>query len=173
MTYGCTHALRDGVLIEDFHHGLERDLSPAEPKCCQRLNALTTCFRNVFRDGPPPFLRQSPIGDLTVWAVLGYHGSRRFVPELAPTVYAMRAGGSLSPAPPRRQVLMTALALMNMAAHHEEMGDRVIGRACLMRAIKLMIKRAAAQRLGRKGLRQGFRRLNRKLRGRSLRRGHP
>lgn len=166
LTYGRTAVLRDGQLIETFRNGAERDLSPAELKCCGGINTLTACFRNVFRGPAPPYLRQSPIGDLTVWAVLGYHGSGRFMPDLPLTVYNMHAGGVLSLVPTEQQNFMTAIACMNMAAYHGAQGDRAASRACFLRAVYLVIEPAEAWFLARRALRRGLSRLNRKLRGR-------
>jgi hypothetical protein len=89
---------------------------------------------------PPAFLRQSPIGDLTVWAVLGYHGTGRFMPDLAPTVYNIHTGGILSLAPTSRQYFMTLIALLNIAAYHADKGDPQASSACMRRAIKFLFK---------------------------------
>jgi hypothetical protein len=135
LTYGRTHGLRDGVLNTDFHNGLERDLSGDELKTVAGINTLTTCFRNVFRGPPPPFLRQSPIGDLTVWAVLGYHGSGKFMADLQPTIYNMHPGGVLSMVSPQRQIFMTLVARLNIAAYHAEMGDNRAAQACVRQTL--------------------------------------
>jgi glycosyltransferase involved in cell wall biosynthesis len=171
LTYGRTDAMEDGVLNRAFVNGAERDLSPEELKCCDGINTLTTCFRNVFHGDPPPFLRQSPIGDLTVWAVLGYHGSGRFMADLPPTVYNIHSGGVLSRVPPKRQVMMSALAYMNIAAYHGERGDTVASQASAMRAAAtsippeyaVMIR--PAKRLSR--LRKALKKLSRRLRGKA------
>jgi glycosyltransferase involved in cell wall biosynthesis len=171
LTYGRTDALEDGVLNRAFVNGAERDLSPEELKCCSGINTLTTCFRNVFRDGPPAFLRQSPIGDLTVWAVLGYHGSGRFMADLPPTVYNIHAGGVLSRVPPRRQVLMTAIAYMNIAAYHAERGDTAASETCAMRAAGMAIPPEYAVMIPpvkyRSPLRKALKKLSRRLRGKA------
>ena len=169
LTYGRTDALQDGVLDRAFRNGAERDLSPDELKCCEGINTLTTCFRNVFRDGPPIFLRQSPIGDLTVWAMLGYHGSGRFMADLPPTVYNIHAGGVLSRVPPSRQFMMTAVALMNIAAYHSERGDLVASQACARRAIAFSFPPGYAVMIApekrRSRLRKALKKLSRRLRG--------
>ena len=135
LTYGRTDALSDGGLIRGYRGGAERDLSAEELKSCGGINTLTACFRNVFGGPPPRFLCQSPIGDLTVWAVLGHHGSGRFMPDLPPTVYALHPGGILSQAPRGRQVFMLVIALLNIAAYHAEQGDARASRTCIRKVV--------------------------------------
>lgn len=135
LTYGRTDAVVDGVLISGYRGGAERDLSGEDLKCCGGINTLTACFRNVFGDQPPRFLSQSPIGDLTVWAVLGHHGSGRFMAELAPTVYVKHSGGILSLASRGQRGFMLMLALLNIAAYHADRGDHRASRASLRKVV--------------------------------------
>ena len=168
LTYGRTDAMKDGVLIRGFRGGAERDFTPDQLKCGGGVNTLTTCFRNVFRGPPPRFLIQSPIGDLTVWAVLGHHGSGRFMPDLVPTVYNLHPGGIFSQVPRERQTFMTIITLLNIAAYHGDRGDRAASRANLRRVVGQLALHfgllAVIAEAVRKSASSGIRRLRKKLR---------
>jgi glycosyltransferase involved in cell wall biosynthesis len=137
ITYGSVRAVNEKG--EDVSHkgGACRNLSPEELKAGTPLNTLTVCFRNIFRDAPlPVFLRNSPIGDLTVWGMLGYHGGGRFIADMPPAKYRIHDGGILSLLVPRKQHFMTAIAQMTLAAYHTEKGDILAGQQSLKIALK-------------------------------------
>ena len=124
---------------EDVSHvgGACRNLSPEKLKAGTPINTLTVCFRNIFRDALPPiFLRNSPIGDLTVWGMLGYYGGGRYLADLLPANYRIHEGGILSLVMPHKQNFMTAIAQMNLAAYHAESGDIDAGHQSLRIAMK-------------------------------------
>jgi hypothetical protein len=140
LTYGRTHALRDGKLNTNFFNGSEKNLSARQLKCCEGINTLTTCFRNVFFGAPPKWMIYSPIGDLTVWAILGYHGRGVFIPDLPPAVYRQHERGILSQQPVPRQFLMTLMAVLCMALYHYEQKDMAGCRLCVRRLFVLLIE---------------------------------
>jgi len=124
ITYGPVRAITaDGVEVA-YGGGARRDLTPEELKEARPINTLTTCFRNIFRDASAPvFLRNSPIGDLTVWGILGHHGSGRYLSDMPPGNYRIHEGGILSLHTPNKQNMMTALAQLSLAAYHNEQED--------------------------------------------------
>lgn len=124
ITYGPVRAITESGESDAYCGGAKRNLSQAELKGAHPINTLTTCFRNIYRDAPPPaFLRNSPIGDLTVWGMLGYHGSGRYLADMPPANYRIHEGGVLSLMAPNKQLMMTALAHLNLAAYHNEQSD--------------------------------------------------
>jgi len=135
ITYGPVKAIVNEVVNEDYKNGLERDLSAAELKRGLPINTLTACFRNIFQDGPPVFLRSAPMGDMTVWAALGYHGRGKFLPDLKPSAYREHHGGIFSSQALESQLFMGTITLLNMAAYHHTKSDHAASRACLRRAI--------------------------------------
>lgn len=140
LTYGPVRAIsHSGAVIDGYQGGAERDLSPEELKAALPINTLTACFRNIFRNAPAPeFLRNSPIGDLTVWGMLGSRGAGRYLPDLLPANYRMHEGGVMSLMPQRKRLLMTALAQLNLAAHHTGNGDDEAGRRALRSAVRFV-----------------------------------
>lgn len=136
ITYGPVKAFNADGPVHSYRGGKRRDLTPEELKAAAPINTLTTCFRNIFNGAsPPPFLRNSPIGDLTVWGMLGHHGSGRYLPDLLPAHYRLHEGGILSLVPHRQQLLMTALAQINLSGYHELLGDDVASRRALSKAV--------------------------------------
>ncbi|WP_298922053.1 glycosyltransferase family A protein [uncultured Roseobacter sp.] len=126
LTYGRVQAITDEGVIADYKGGAECDLTSSELKAAPSLNTLTACFRNIFRDAPPSlFVRTSTIGDLTVWAMLGYHGGGRFLPDLPPANYRIHASGLISMQNRERQLFMTALTHFHLAAFHHEQADEI------------------------------------------------
>ena len=124
VTYGPVRKIDETGEISDFMNGREADMSPAELRSCQGINTLTTCGRNIFKGLPPPmYLRNSPIGDLTMWALLGYHGSGKYLADLKPAIYRVHSGGIMSKQSFVRQQTMTMLAHLSVAAHHLECGE--------------------------------------------------
>ena len=132
ITYGSVRALNENGEVVSHVGGARYDLSPEDLKAASPINTLTVCFRNIFRDAPPPvFLRNSPIGDLTVWGMLGYHGGGRYIADMPPANYRIHEGGILSLLTPHKQLLMTAIAQLNLAAYHTERGDIAAGQQSL------------------------------------------
>jgi glycosyltransferase involved in cell wall biosynthesis len=140
LTYGRTHSLNDGKLDTDFHNGSEKDLSAEELKCCGGINTLTTCFRNVFAGETPKWMVYSPIGDLTVWAILSYHGRGVFLPDLPPAVYRLHQGGILSQQSTSRQLLMTMMAVQCMNLYHYERNDMAGCRRCIRQSFVILAR---------------------------------
>lgn len=134
VSFGSIEAIENGELKGRFQNGLERDLSSDELKIGLPINTLTACFRNVFRN-PPVFLRSAPMGDMTVWAALGHHGSGKFLAELKPAFYRIHSGGIFSLQSQSTQLFMGTITLLSMAAYHHERQDYAASRACLKRAI--------------------------------------
>lgn len=124
LTYGPVRGVDESGAEVPHKGGIRRDLTADELKVGPPINTLTTCFRNIFRDKPVSlYIRTSPIGDMTVWAMLGYHGAARYLPDLPLANYRLHAGGMLSMQGRERQVFLTALAKMHIAAFHAEQDD--------------------------------------------------
>lgn len=139
ITYGSVRAINEHGEVKGYKGGAERDLSSDELKAANPINTLTTCFRNIFCGAPPPvFLRNSPIGDLTVWGILGYHGTGRYLADMPRANYRIHEAGVLSLLRPQEQVLMTALAQLNLAAFHRNRGDMSASKRALKSAVKFM-----------------------------------
>ncbi|UHS58219.1 MULTISPECIES: glycosyltransferase [Agrobacterium] len=146
IAYGATRAVTANGIVEEFQNGHERDLTPEELKAGSPINTLTTCFRNIFKAAPPPsFLKSSPIGDLTVWGMLGYHGSGRFMADLPRANYRMHSNGVMSMQNPQKQLFMTALAQLTLAAYHAENDDMASSKNALHLAIRHINKTGVAQ----------------------------
>lgn len=135
VTYGSTNAVRDGQIDAAYRSGLERNLSSDELKRGLPINSLTACFRNIFQDGPPVFLCNAPVGDMTVWAALGHHGRGVFLPELKPAYYRQHDGGIFSKKSLETQLFMGTMSLLAMAAYHHAKSDRRASAACMKRAL--------------------------------------
>ena len=118
ITYGRTDAEIGGRIVRDFTNGMERDLSAKELKTGPAINTLTACFRNPCLAAPPPFIASSPIGDLTVWSILGYLGKGRFLGELQPTIYRVHDGGIYSGKSTDRKYYMQMIAWISVSAYH-------------------------------------------------------
>jgi len=139
ITYGPVHAFNEEGTVESYRGGACRNLSSNELKLGPAINSLTVCFRNIFKDAPPPlFLRNSPIGDLTVWAMLGYHGSGRYITEMPSANYRIHQGGILSLIPQRKTYFMTAMTYLSIAAYHSENNDNSSAELCLKNATGLI-----------------------------------
>jgi len=124
LTYGPVRAITEAGVNEKYEGGIRRDTTPDELKEGPPINTLTSCFRNIYRDKQTDlFIRTSPIGDLTVWAMLGYHGGGRFIPDLPRANYRIHQNGLISMQSSRRQKYMSALAYLHIAAYHDGKGD--------------------------------------------------
>lgn len=124
LTYGPVRGVDESGAEVPHKGGIRRDLTAEELKAGPPINTLTTCFRNIFRDKPVSlYIRTSTIGDCMVWAMLGYYGGAHFMSDLAPASYRLRAGGLMSMQSRDRQIMMTAVARMHVAAFHAEQGD--------------------------------------------------
>lgn len=124
LTYGPVQGVDETGADLPHKGGIRRDLTAQELKAGPPINTLTSCFRNIFTKDPVSlFVRTSTVGDFMVWAMLGYHGGARFLPDLAPARYRLRSGGLMSMQTKSRQAIMTAVARMHVAAYHAEQGD--------------------------------------------------
>ncbi|APG45518.1 glycosyltransferase family 2 protein [Phaeobacter porticola] len=165
LTYGPVKRVQDDIETIDFKNGLERDLSPAELKQGLPINTLTTCFRNVFSKAPPMFLRSAPMGDMTVWAVLGHHGRGKFMPELGKSGYREHGGGIFSKESLDQKLFMGTITLLNMAAFHFAQSDKAAGRACLRRVLGQIVMINGAGASLREVMRKSLSLSLRKIRG--------
>lgn len=123
ITYGCVNAFNESGIIRGYDGGAKRDLSADELKAATPINTLTSCFRNIFDAGAPVFLRNSLVGDLTLWGLLGHYGTGKYLSDLLPAYYRIHGGGILSVKPRREQLIMSALAHLNLAGYHLSKGD--------------------------------------------------
>lgn len=140
LTYGRVNTVSESGVSENVLLGAERDLTAKELKSVPAINTLTTCFRNIFRDQPPPiFLRNSMIGDLTVWAMLGYHGRGHFMADMPAANYRLHSGGILSQQSEGRQEFMTAFAHLCISAYHYEMQDKSACRASAFIGLRSLV----------------------------------
>ncbi|MEO0772027.1 MAG: glycosyltransferase [Pseudomonadota bacterium] len=135
VSFGGVHAITDDGVQENYKNGLERDIPVAELKNGPPINTPSAVFKNIFQDGPPPFLRYSPMGDMTVWAMLGHHGRGAYLPDLKPAMYRLHSGGIFSKKGLRTQLFMGTISLMTIAAYHSGQDDQAASRAALRRAI--------------------------------------
>lgn len=124
LTYGPVRAITDTGINDNYEGGERSDLTPDELKAGPPINTLTACFRNIFKDKQTClFIRTSTIGDLTVWAMLGYHGRGCYLPDLPRANYRIHQNGLISMQGERRQLFMSALAYSHIAAYHDGQGD--------------------------------------------------
>jgi glycosyltransferase involved in cell wall biosynthesis len=73
------------------------DVTSAELITWGWLYTATVCFRNVFTDYPPEFLRVYN-GDTFLFSILGQHGAAKYMGNsIAPTAYRIHPGGVWSP----------------------------------------------------------------------------
>jgi glycosyltransferase involved in cell wall biosynthesis len=124
LTFGPVRGVDETGAEVPYTGGVCHDLTPEELKAAPPINTLTACFRNIY--GNPPvslFARTSTIGDLVVWAMLGHHGQARYLPDLLPANYRLRASGLISMQGHERQIMMTVIARFHIAAYHSEKGD--------------------------------------------------
>ncbi len=124
LTYGPVCGIDEAGTELPHRGGIKRDLTPDELKAAPPINTLTACFRNIYRNEPVPlYVRTATIGDLMIWAMLGYHGGARFMPQLAPAHYRLRIGGLISMQGRERQNMLTAIARMHLAGYHLDQND--------------------------------------------------
>ena len=139
ITFGRTRAIKADKVIEDFKSGAEKNLTSEDLMLGEPINTLTACFRNIFKEKiPAEFLRNSPIGDLTVWGMLGYYGYGKFLTNLQKTNYRIHEGGILSLAKHEKAIFMTALAYLNLAAFHFERGKIYESKKCTKKAMTFL-----------------------------------
>lgn len=158
ITYGRVFGDRGEEDMVAFSEAMNRDLSPVELQSCPAINTATTCFRNPFLKAPPPFLRYSPLGDQTVWAIVGGMGRGRYMEELAPVGYRIHGGGIFSQVASSRKQYMSSIARLCVAAYNDNNGDREAERRLLKQSVSALTVRlgfwnvvwsAARNRLGR------------------------
>lgn len=101
----------------------ERDLSRMELQALPAINTVTSCFRNPFIKSPPDFLRYSPIGDQTIWAILGGMGRGHFMDDLKPSGYRIHDAGIFSKITQSRKYYMTSITRLCIAAFHNQNGN--------------------------------------------------
>lgn len=154
ITYGPTLTEIDGVIHEGRVWGAHRDLSEDELKAGASINTLTACFRNPYLQVPPPFLKKAPVGDMTLWALLGYHGSGKFLNELLPAVYRVHDGGVFSKQDRGTKQYMSLLCHVSIAGYHNGRGDLGAERALLGKALTTIVRRLGFKGLVFEGLRR-------------------
>mgnify|MGYP001120386096 CR=1 FL=1 len=166
ITYGPVKQIVHNGERPDFRNGLERDLTAHELKLGLPINTLTTCFRNVFQAEPPQFLKSAPMGDMTIWAVLGHHGRGVYLCDLKPAGYREHDGGIFSLQTIQTQLFMGTITLLTMAAYHHVQGDRGASRACLKRVVGQIVMLNGGSATVKEALRKAFSLFTKRLRGR-------
>lgn len=165
VTYGRVKAVSEGGITEPFKNGSERDLSSKDLKRGMPINTVTACFRNVFQV-PPEYLKYAPMGDMTVWSVLGSLGRGKYMPEIMSSGYRLHTGGIFSSKSLQTKRFMGAMTLISMAAYHAEKGDREAMRACIKRLFGILFElngvRPSLTEALRKSFSLGLKKLNRK-----------
>ena len=147
ITYGRMFAdVGDGKTVA-FSAGLERDTTPEELKSSAAINTATTCFRNPFLKAPPPFLLHSPIGDQTVWAIVGGMGCGRYLEDLAPVGYRIHDGGIFSKKTTSTRYYMALVAKTCIAAYHANEGDSAAERRMLEQIVRVLTTRVGLRRV--------------------------
>lgn len=147
ITYGRVFGdLGDGKKTS-FAAGLTRDASSLELKSSPPLNTSTVCFRNPFLSGTPPFLRNSPIGDQTVWAIVGGLGRGRFLENIAPSGYRIHGGGIFSQRIKGQKYYMSLIAKTCIAAYHEAIGDAEAEERSLAQTVSALTVRLGLRRI--------------------------
>lgn len=133
LCYGPVRGVDEAGADVPYRGGIRRDLSPQDLKAGPPINTLTACFRNIYRNPPVSlFVRTATVGDIMVWAMLGYHGSARYLSDLQPANYRIHAAGLISMQGRERQLMMTAVARLHIAAFHKEQGDGVAHEAAML-----------------------------------------
>ena len=125
LTYGPVSGFDEAGDVTEYQGGVTHDLSANALKGAPPINTLTVVCRNIFQSVPISlYARTSTIGDLTVWAALGYHGSGKYLADLLPAKYRLHGGGLISQQNPDRQQMMSAICYAHIAAFHQEQGDK-------------------------------------------------
>ena len=136
LTFGPVRGVDGTGADVPYKGGIRHDLSPQELKAGPPINTLTSCFRNIFGNAPVSlFARSATIGDIMVWAMLGYHGGARYLPDLLPANYRLHAAGLISMQGRERQIMMTAVARLHIAAYHAEQGEVQAHDAAMLDAV--------------------------------------
>jgi hypothetical protein len=147
ITYGRIFGdLGEGKKVP-FTAGLERDLSPLELQSVPAINTATTCFRNPHLNATPQFLRHSPIGDQTVWAIVGGGGRGHFMHDLEPVGYRIHAGGIFSEISESRKYFMSAIARLCIAAYHDQNGNSEAEYQVLSQSVSALTTRLGLRRV--------------------------
>ena len=156
ITYGRAFGdLGDGKTIE-FSAASNRDLSPMELKTAPAINSATACFRNPSLNKPPQFLRHSPIGDQTVWAIAGELGRGRYIEDLAPIGYRMHSKGVFSLETNKNKFYMSLIAKACIAGYHGNTGDTRAEHPVLSQTVSALTSRLGLGRVIFLALRNGI-----------------
>jgi glycosyltransferase involved in cell wall biosynthesis len=147
ITYGRAFSDLGGEQNSDYFAGFEWDCSSIDLKTLPAINTLTACFRNPFLDAPPQFLLNSPIGDQTVWAIVGGMGTGRFMDSLAPAGYRIHEGGIFSSVSPSKQYYMSSIAMLCVAAYHNQNEDRDAEQMVLSKSVGALTVRLGLRRV--------------------------
>lgn len=97
------------------------------------LSTLTVCFRNLIRELPEE-VRHSPILDLCMWSLLGWHGKGKFLPQIASAAYRRHTGGIMSMQSEQSRLRMTAQAFLCLSRYYQRIGEIEIADYFLIRA---------------------------------------
>lgn len=171
ITYGRVFGDPGGNRTIPFSAGMERDLSPVELQSFPAINTATTCFRNPNLEVAPQFLRYSPIGDQTVWAIVGGMGRGHFMESLAPVGYRIHSGGIFSQVDTNRKHYMSSIARLCIAAYHDQNGDSLAEQRVLKQAVSALTVRLGLRRVIWAAVRNRLGRLSQAVRNRLSRRG--
>jgi glycosyltransferase involved in cell wall biosynthesis len=97
------------------------------------ISTLTVCFRNVIRELPQE-IRSSPILDLCMWSLLGWHGKGKYMPQIAPAAYRRHPGGLMSMQSNQARLRMTAQAYLCLSRYYDRIQEEDISEYFLREA---------------------------------------
>jgi glycosyltransferase involved in cell wall biosynthesis len=136
LTFGPVRGVDETGAEVPYKGGVRHDLTPQELKAAPPINTLTACFRNIYGSTPVSlFVRTSTVGDLLVWAMLGYQGAARYLPDLLPANYRIHSSGLISMQGRERAIMMTAIARFHIAAYHFEQSDAAAHDVAMLDAV--------------------------------------
>ncbi len=123
LCYGRVRVVDEtGAPLNHNTRGALKDLSAIELKKGPPINTLTVMCRNVELLKNLEF-RYMPLGDISIWVRLGFHGSGRYLPEVGECAYRMHRGGvfSMKKVPEKRSMSeITRFALYRFFLQQDE-----------------------------------------------------
>lgn len=146
LTYGRALSVDGFRQTGEEALGIIFDLSPLEMKTGVGINTFTACFRNPFLECPPPVLRHSPMGDLSLWSLLGGVGRGKYLADLAPGYYRTHPGGILSQQSEARKYHLALTGFATLAGYQSLVGDDEAERRILFTMLKMAVSRIGRAR---------------------------
>jgi hypothetical protein len=143
LVYGMIVREIDGEMENDTRHGVQVNLSSDQLRLCPGINTLTACFRNFNLQKPPEFIRNSPMGDITLWTLVANQGEGHFLGDILPCVYRVTNKGIWSKKDDSERFFMHLISYACVAGHHGSQRQVVAEKAMLLK-----ILRAVALKLG-------------------------